>query len=103
MQRRQPQKSSAAFCVKSASCPPTELLLSPGLVIPVLGQVFGECGRKSTCGHARGALAATEMRCHAGEGVRAHQLKSDRERAEVAGHEWSGHLDRKRPQRQQQL
>src|SRR5688572_32602910 len=47
MRRRQPLKSSAAFCVKSASYPPTEL--SPGLVLPVLRQVFGEYGKKSTC------------------------------------------------------
>src|SRR6186997_1158243 len=75
MRRRQPLKSSTAFCVKSASCPPTELLLSPGLVFPVLGQVFGECGRKSTWRARRGLLTAAETSGQAGKGT-ARQLKS---------------------------
>src|SRR5215216_4963194 len=79
MRRRQLQKSSAAFCVKSASCPPTELLLSPGLVLPVLGQVFGEYGKKSTCAHA---MACSRLLRPAVRQARAtaRQLKSYEER-----------------------
>src|SRR6267142_6815699 len=88
MRRRQRRKSSAAFCVKSASCPPTELSLSPGPVFPAFRQVFGQCGKKSTYGRAlwggHGCRNVWSRVPGAAGGGKAHQLKSERERLEAA-------------------